>query len=59
MLYIPLTSTPIGWLVLGLGGYALYKAGKRKGEEISAASLITEAPASDSAKDTTTTDQTK
>lgn len=30
---IPLTTNPIGWLILGLGGYALYKAGKKKGEE--------------------------
>lgn len=40
MIYIPLTTTPIGWLILGLGGYALYKRGRRKGEEEAAASQI-------------------
>lgn len=45
MFYIPLTATPVGWLILGLGGYTLYKAGKRKGEEERAASQITAVPA--------------
>ncbi len=31
MLCIPLTTTPIGWFILGAGGYALYKAGKKRG----------------------------
>ncbi len=44
MFYIPLTTTPVGWLVLGIGGYALYRAGRKKGEEESAAALITEVP---------------
>ncbi len=44
MIYIPLTTTPIGWLILGLGGYALYKRGKRKGEEEAAALQIIAAP---------------
>nr|WP_320012566.1 hypothetical protein [uncultured Desulfobulbus sp.] len=45
MFYIPLTATPVGWLVLGLGGYALYKSGKKKGEEEAAAAQITAVPA--------------
>jgi len=45
MFYIPLTTTPIGWLVLGLGGYALYKSGKKRGEEEAAAAQITAVPA--------------
>lgn len=44
MIYIPLTATPIGWLILGLGGYALYKRGKRTGEEEAAASQIIAVP---------------
>ena len=45
MFYLPLTTTPVGWLILSLGGYTLYKAGKRKGEEERAASQITDVPA--------------
>ena len=45
MFYIPLTTTPVGWLILGLGGYALYQAGKKKGEEEAAAEQITAVPA--------------
>jgi len=45
MFYIPLTTTPVGWLVLGLGGYALYKSGKKRGEEEAAAAQITAVPA--------------
>lgn len=45
MLYIPLTTSPLGWLILGLGGYALYRTGKKKGEEEAAASKITAVPA--------------
>ncbi len=44
MLYIPLTTTPVGWVILGIGGYALYKAGKKKGEEEVAANQITPVP---------------
>lgn len=42
MLYIPLTTTPLGWLALGIGGYALYKMGKKKGEDEAAAAEISE-----------------
>jgi hypothetical protein len=45
MIYIPLTTTPIGWLILGLGGYALYKRGRKKGEEEVSASQIVAVPA--------------
>lgn len=45
MFYIPLTTTPIGWLILGLGGYTLYKRGRKKGEEEVAASQIVAVPA--------------
>lgn len=45
MLYLPLTATPLGWVILGVSGYALYKAGKKKGQEESAASRIVEPPA--------------
>lgn len=41
MFYLPLTTNPVGWLILGLGGYALYQAGKKKGEEEAAAAQIT------------------
>ncbi|MBM9538702.1 hypothetical protein [Desulfobulbus alkaliphilus] len=51
MICIPLTTTPVGWLLLGLGGYALYRAGKRKGEEQAAAALITPVPAPIEARD--------
>lgn len=40
MFYIPLTTTPVGWVILGLGGYALYKSGKKKGMEKAAAEQI-------------------
>ncbi len=45
MLYLPLTATPLGWVVLGASGYLLYKAGKKKGQEEAAASRIIEPPA--------------
>ncbi|MFV0439634.1 MAG: hypothetical protein ACK5PS_19845 [Desulfopila sp.] len=51
MIHLPLTTTPIGWLVLGVGGYALYKAGKRKGEEEIAAATITEIEEDESSKE--------
>jgi hypothetical protein len=51
MIYVPLATTPIGWLILGLGGYALYKRGKKKGEEEAAASQITAVPAQIEAED--------
>ncbi len=44
MLYIPLTTTPLGWLILGAGGYALYKAGKKRGSE---EAVIEEVPESE------------
>ncbi len=44
MLYIPFTSNPIGWAILGIGGYVLYKQGKKKGEEEAAAAQIIELP---------------
>lgn len=44
MLYIPLITNPIGWAILGVSGYALYKAGKKKGEEETAACQITAPP---------------
>lgn len=50
MISIPLTTNPVGWLLLGLGGYALYRAGKRKGEEETAAAKISEVPPSAEAK---------
>jgi len=55
MIYVPLATTPIGWLILGLGGYALYKRGKKKGEEEAAASQITAVPAQIEAEDKKTT----
>ncbi|NQS72580.1 MAG: hypothetical protein HQQ73_10600 [Desulfobulbaceae bacterium] len=34
MFHLPiLGSHPLGWFILGLGGYALYLSGKKKGEE--------------------------
>lgn len=53
MLYIPLTTTPVGWLILGLGGYALYKSGKRKGREKAAADQIRPVPEAISHEDET------
>lgn len=44
MFYIPFTTNPIGWAIIGISGYALYKRGKKKGEEEVAASQITAAP---------------
>ncbi len=44
MLYIPFTTNPVGWAILGLGGYLLYSQGKKKGEEEAAASQIMEIP---------------
>jgi len=44
MIYIPLISNPVGWVILGLGGYALYKSGKKKGQEEVAASQILPVP---------------
>ncbi len=51
MFHIPLTTTPVGWLILGIGGYALYRAGKKKGEEEAAAAQITAVPAPVEVKD--------
>ncbi len=40
MFYIPLTTNPLGWLLLGAGGYALYKTGKKRGKDQAAAARI-------------------
>lgn len=53
MLYLPLTASPLGWVILGVGGFALYKAGKKKGQDEAAASQITAAPEPEKAKKTT------
>ncbi len=45
MFHLPLTTTPVGWLILGLGGYALYQAGKKKGEEEAVAAQTIAVPA--------------
>lgn len=37
MLFVPLTAHPIGWIILGCGGYFLYQNGKKKGMEVAAA----------------------
>ncbi len=29
----PLVFTPFGWLTLGIGGYVLYRLGKKKGKQ--------------------------
>jgi len=42
MFYLPLTASPLGWVILGVGGYALYKVGKKKGQDETAVSRITE-----------------
>lgn len=60
MFYLPFTASPLGWVILGVGGYALYKVGKKKGQDEAAASQITEVPgAADTAgKSGTTTGTT-
>nr|WP_319490414.1 hypothetical protein [uncultured Desulfobacter sp.] len=40
MCYLPLAAPPLGWVILGVGGYALYKAGKKKGQSEVAASTV-------------------
>ena len=30
---VPLLSNPVGWLILGVAGYFLYKAGKSAGRQ--------------------------
>jgi hypothetical protein len=60
MFYLPLTASPLGWVILGVGGYALYKAGKKKGQDEVAAAEITQAPEKeDKAKTTAKTTTTK
>ena len=49
MLHLPLITSPLGWVVLGIGGYALYRAGKKKGEDQAAASRTDAAPESKTA----------
>ncbi|PHR27243.1 MAG: hypothetical protein COA36_09655 [Desulfotalea sp.] len=44
MFYIPLTTNPVGWVILGLGGYALYRSGKKKAQEEAAANQILPVP---------------
>lgn len=44
MIYLPLVTTPVGWLILGLGGYALYRKGKKNGSDEAAASCISAVP---------------
>nr|WP_320189928.1 hypothetical protein [uncultured Desulfobacter sp.] len=58
MFYLPLTASPIGWVILGVGGYALYKAGKKKGQDEVAASQITQPPGKEDKAKTTTTKTT-
>ena len=53
MFYLPLTASPLGWIILGAGGYALYKAGKKKGQDEAAASQITEIPETENKTKTT------
>ncbi|WP_321495680.1 hypothetical protein [uncultured Desulfobacter sp.] len=53
MFYLPLTASPLGWIVLGVSGYALYKAGKKKGQDEAAASRITEVPGTEDKAKTT------
>lgn len=55
MFYLPLTASPIGWVILGVGGYALYRAGKKKGQDEVAASQITPPPDSENKAKTKTT----
>ncbi len=57
MFYIPLTTNPVGWLILGASGYMLYKAGKKKGEEEAAASRIKEIPMTNNEQKTTQTNE--
>lgn len=60
MFYLPLTASPLGWVILGVGGYALYKAGKKKGQDEVTASQITDAPGTeDKAKTTAKSSTTK
>lgn len=33
MLHAPFLAHPLGWLILGIGGYALYQSGRKKGEQ--------------------------
>lgn len=44
MLYIPLTTHPVGWVILGISGYFLYQNGKKKGAEEAAATRKAAAP---------------
>ncbi len=50
MFYIPLTTNPLGWLILGTSGYLLYKTGKKRGKEQAAAQI---APVSETASTNT------
>ncbi len=33
MVHLPFLAHPFGWLILGLGGYALYRSGKKRAEQ--------------------------
>lgn len=57
MFYLPLTASPLGWVILGVGGYALYKAGKKKGQDEVDASQITEVPGTEDKVKAKTTDK--
>ncbi len=54
MIFTPLAATPVGWLIFGLGGYALYRFGKKKGEA-EAEALTQNRPVEETSKKTTTT----
>ncbi len=41
---VPLLGSPMGWILLGVGGYALYKVGKNKGEKQAKAVAPLEVP---------------
>ena len=32
-MHLPLLVTPLGWVVLGVSGYLLYKAGEKSGKK--------------------------
>ena len=50
MCLLPFTTSPLGWLILGISGYSLYKAGKKKGTNEVAASKITKTQESEQTK---------
>ena len=52
MICTPLIATPVGWIVLGLGGYALYRFGRKKGE--AEAEVLTQGKVTEQTAKTTT-----